>query len=61
MIGRSKQFFDPYDPLDAEQLLNYLEELDTDNDEYQTIQDSECLDILLFLQKTNTIVIRKTP
>ncbi|KAG5899682.1 hypothetical protein JTB14_015172 [Gonioctena quinquepunctata] len=48
MSRRSKQFFDSSDPLDAEQLLNYLKELDSDDDEYQTVQDSEYLDIVLF-------------
>lgn len=47
-IFRQKQFFDSSDSLDAKQIFNNLEELDSDDDEYQTVQNSKCLDIVFF-------------
>lgn len=38
---------DSSDSIDAEKLINYLDELESDDDEYQAVQDSECIDIML--------------
>lgn len=43
-----KKLYDPSDPRDAEELLNYLEELSSDDEGYQLVNGCRRLDLVLF-------------
>nr|XP_023011723.1 piggyBac transposable element-derived protein 2-like [Leptinotarsa decemlineata] len=42
-----KQFHNPEDPRDAEELLNYLEQLSSDDEDYEEVQHAQKLELIL--------------
>ncbi|KAF5276689.1 hypothetical protein FQA39_LY06493 [Lamprigera yunnana] len=42
-LGRKKKFYNTLDPRDAEELLKYLEELNSEDEDYSQVNDSNKL------------------
>ncbi|KAF5280115.1 hypothetical protein FQA39_LY18149 [Lamprigera yunnana] len=52
--SKRKQRYNPEDPRDAEELLNYLEELSSDDEDYDNIENCNELQFVLFPPKDGT-------